>query len=118
MQKNFLNFEQGDIVIALMPFAEQVGSKRRPALVISNSAYNKKSEDLILLKITSQSKKADFDVALLPSDLEEGKLKFESQIMVDNPVTTYKELVESKIGKISKPKLKEVKQKIKELYEL
>jgi len=38
--------------------------------------------------------------------------------MVDNPVTTYKQLIERSIGKISGQKLKEVKQKIKELYEL
>jgi len=38
--------------------------------------------------------------------------------MVDNPVTTYKEMIQNKIGTISAQKLKEVKQKIKELYGL
>lgn len=118
MQKNSLNFEQGDIVVALLLFSEQIGVKRRPALVISNSKFNKKSDDLILLKITSKGHKTDYDVPLNPKDIEEGKLKTESQIMVDNPVTTYKQLIDSKIGKISNQKLNEVKQKIKELYEL
>ncbi|HLD58964.1 MAG TPA: type II toxin-antitoxin system PemK/MazF family toxin [archaeon] len=57
MQKSFLSFEQGDIVIATLLFAEQVGAKRRPALVISSAEFNKKSEDLILLKITPRQKK-------------------------------------------------------------
>ncbi|MBN1941422.1 MAG: type II toxin-antitoxin system PemK/MazF family toxin [Candidatus Diapherotrites archaeon] len=115
---NSSNFEQGDLVVADLMFSEQIGAKRRPALVISNSEFNRHSDDLILLKITSQGSKTRYDVLLTSKDLEKGRLKSESQIMVDNPVTTYKKLIEAKIGKISNPKLKEVKQKIKELYEL
>jgi len=113
-----LNFEQGDLVVANFLFSEQIGSKRRPALVVSNSKFNKKSDDLILLKITSKGNKTQYDVPITPKDLEIGVLKSESNIMVDSPVTTYKKLIESKIGKISNQKLKEVKEKIKELYEL
>jgi len=115
---NSLNFEQGDIVVAHLLFSEQAGVKIRPALVVSNSKFNKESEDLILLKITSRGIKTNFDVSLTSKDLEKGNLKKESQIMVDNPVTTYNKLIESKIGKISGKKLKEVKQKIRELYGL
>jgi len=115
---NSLNFEQGELVVAFLLFSEQIGAKKRPALVISNTSYNKKSEDIILLKITSQAKKTDYDIPLNQEDLAEGKLKVESQVMVDNPVTTYKGLIESKIGRISNQKLLEVKKKIKELYNL
>jgi mRNA interferase MazF len=115
---NSSNFEQGDLVVAHIMFSEQVGVKRRPALVISNSKFNKESDDLILLKITSKGSKTRYDVRLTPKDLEKGKLKTESQIMTDNPVTAYKKLIESKIGKISNQKLKEVKQKIRGLYGL
>ena len=118
MLTNSLIFEPGDIVIANLLFSEQIGAKTRPALVVSNSAYNQKSEDIILLKITSHGNKTYFDVPLSPHDLVEGYLKMESQIMVDNPVTTYKKLILQKTGKISKQKLLEVKQKLKELYEL
>ena len=118
MHMSSLCFEQGDIVVANLIFSEQIGAKRRPALVISNSKFNKGSDDLILLKITSKEGKTKYDVLLTPKDLEEGQLKTESQIMVDNPVTTYKKLIESKIAKVSDQKLREVKQKIKELYEL
>ena len=38
--------------------------------------------------------------------------------MIDNPVTTYNGVIQTKVGKITKEKLKEVKQKISELYEL
>jgi len=115
---NSSNFEQGEIVVAQILYSEQIGIKTRPALVISNSKFNKKSDDLILLKITSKSKKTEYDIELTNKDIEEGELRTESQIMVDNPVTAYNGMIQNKIGKISNQKLKEVKQKIKELYAL
>ena len=116
MLMNSLNFNPGDIVVATILFSEQVGAKKRLALVLSNIEYNKKSDDIILLKITSKGKKNKYYAELTQKDLEEGKIKLESQIMVDNPVTTYKQLIESKVGRITKQKLKEVKQKTKVLY--
>ncbi len=115
---NSLNFEQGEIIVAEILYSEQIGLETRPALVISNSKYNKNSEDIILLKITSQSKKTKYNINLANNDLENGQLKKSSMIMTDNPVTTYKEMIRTKIGKITKEKLKEVKEKICELYEL
>ncbi|HIH21161.1 MAG TPA: type II toxin-antitoxin system PemK/MazF family toxin [Candidatus Diapherotrites archaeon] len=115
---NSLSFKQGDIVVATLLFSEQIGAKKRPALVISNSSYNAVSEDLILLKITSNLKKTGYDVILAGKDVLDGKLKAESLIMVDNPVTTYKQLIERKVGRITEQKLNEVKQKIKQFYAL
>ena len=57
MHMNSLSFEQGDIVIAQLLFSEQIGLKIRPALVISNTKYNKENDGIILLKITSAGKK-------------------------------------------------------------
>ena len=113
-----LNFEQGDIVIAELLYSEQIGLKLRPALVISNTNYNTKSDDIILLKITSKEKKTKYDINLTAENMIIGKLKYKSQIMIDNPVTTYKGVIQTKIGKINQIKLKEVKQKMRELYEL
>jgi mRNA interferase MazF len=115
---NSLNFEQGDIVIAELLYSEQIGLKIRPALVMSNTKHNKQSDDIILLKITSSEKKTKYDIPLKAKDIENGKLKNESTIMVDNPVTTYKGVIQTKVGKITKDKLKEVKNKMCELYEI
>lgn len=112
------NFKQGDIVIAELLFSEQIGLKTRPALVISNSKYNQTSEDIILLKITSQLNRTKYDVSLINTDLTEGELTKKSIIMTDNPVTTYKGMVKNKIGKIAQKKLNEVKEKLSELYEI
>lgn len=117
-QKNFSNFEQGDIIVADIIFSEQVGVKRRPALVISNSQFNRASEDIIVLKITSANKKTDFDIPLTNKDLVEGELNLDSVIMVDFPVTVYKGSISQHASRISKQKLAEVKTKIRELYSL
>src|SRR3989338_4520926 len=118
MQKNYSNFEQGDIVIATLMFSEQIGTKRRPALVISNKEYNSMTDDVIVLKVTSKVKDYPFDVELKENDLESGMLKYESVIQADFPVVIDKDSITQKIGKVSEEKLQEVKQKIRELYGL
>jgi len=115
---NSLSFEQGEIVIAPIPFSNQFSAKIRPALVISKKDYNNKSEDIIVLKITSKGKNYPFDIELKEKDLTVGKLTYESVIQADFPVVIEKKSIVQSIGKISKQKLKEVKQKIKELYGL
>jgi len=115
---NSLSFEQGKIIVAPIPFSNQFSAKIRPALVISKKEYNDKTEDIIVLKITSKGKDYPFDIQLKEKDLTDGKLTQESVIQTDFPVVIEKRSISQSIGKISKEKLKEVKQKIKELYEL
>lgn len=116
MQKSSLNFEQGDIVIADIVYSQQIGFKRRPALIISNTNYNNHSEDIIITSISSTPTRTKYDVKLTNKDLLEGELKLESKIITDFPTTIEKTLIPQKIGKISNQKLKEVKQKIRSLY--
>lgn len=47
-------FRFGDIVLVPFPFTNQVTFKRRPAVVISGSAYNREKPDLIVMAVTSQ----------------------------------------------------------------
>jgi len=49
--------EQGDIVLIDFSYSDLKRSKFRPALVISNSRYNSTSLDVIVLRITSKSKR-------------------------------------------------------------
>jgi len=118
MQKNSLNFEPGDIVVADILYSAQAGIKRRPVIVISNATHNKLSSNIIVLSISSTPPKTNYDIKLTNQDLDNGKLKVDSKILVDFPTTLEKAIVSEKIGKISKKKLQEVKQKLRELYEL
>lgn len=47
-------FNFGDVVLVQFPFADQPGSKRRPAVVISSSGYNAHRRDIVIMAVTSQ----------------------------------------------------------------
>ncbi len=44
---------QGDILLIPIPFSDLTSSKRRPVLILSNSLYNQKTEDLVVAAVTS-----------------------------------------------------------------
>lgn len=116
MPKTYSNFEQGDIIIADLPYSDQTGAKRRPALVMSNSEYNRGSKDIVVLKITSKRRESQYCIKMANEDLTGGKLKVESYILADKPVTISKEMVEAKVCRALPKKLAEVKEKTEEFY--
>lgn len=115
---NLSNIEQGVLVVADVLFAEQIGVKRRLALVISNTSFNKKSEDVIILKVTSNFGNTNYDISLTNDQTLNKQLKKESAIMVDFPMTISKQNIYFIPDKINLNKLIEVKKKLIELYEL
>jgi mRNA interferase MazF len=51
-------FDFGDIVLVPFPFTDQSASKRRPAVVVSRSAYNQSKPDVVVMAVTSQLRPA------------------------------------------------------------
>lgn len=47
-------FEFGDVVLVPFPFTSQASSKQRPAIIVSNGAYNQARPDIVVMAITSQ----------------------------------------------------------------
>jgi len=47
-------FSFGDVVLVPFPFTDQTGAKKRPAVVVSSSAYNTGRRDIVIAAITSQ----------------------------------------------------------------
>lgn len=47
-------FEFGDVLLVPFPFTSQAASKKRPAAVVSNRAYNTAKLDVVVMAITSQ----------------------------------------------------------------
>ena len=43
-----------DVVLVPFPFTDQLGLKKRPAVVVSSDAYNGQRRDLVIMAITSQ----------------------------------------------------------------
>jgi mRNA interferase MazF len=44
----------GEVLLVPFPFTNQEGNKKRPAVVISNTAYHTHRPDLLIMAITSQ----------------------------------------------------------------
>jgi mRNA interferase MazF len=47
-------YEFGEIVLVRFPFTSQTAFKQRPAVVVSNLAYNTARPDAVIMAITSQ----------------------------------------------------------------
>ena len=48
------SFSLGNVVLVPFPFTDQSGSKKRPAVVVSNHGYNASRRDIVMMAITSQ----------------------------------------------------------------
>ena len=44
----------GDVILLSYPFGEGAGVRKRPALVVSSSAYNQETGELVIAQITSR----------------------------------------------------------------
>ncbi|CAN5579906.1 type II toxin-antitoxin system PemK/MazF family toxin [soil metagenome] len=51
------SYSFGEIVLVPFPFTDQSETKKRPAVVVSSTAYNLTRLDVILMAITSQIRK-------------------------------------------------------------
>lgn len=103
---------KGDIVILPFPFSDLTKTKRRPALVIMNL----KGDDLILAQITSFKQKDIYSVDLDNEDLSFGKLSISSSIRLNRLFTADRCILEYKLGSLNKIKIKEVENKLVEMF--
>jgi mRNA interferase MazF len=53
---------QRDIVLLSFQFSELQSSKVRPAIVLSNDRYNRRSEDFVAVPLTSNLKLRDYAI--------------------------------------------------------
>ena len=99
---------QRDILLVPFPFSDQKGKKVRPVIVISNDEFNRESEDVLIVSVTSNISKDKYTSPLSNNDLEEGQLDSQCCIKVENILKIDKELVIKKIGRIRKEKLEKI----------
>ena len=52
------SYSFGDIVLVPFPFTDQSGTKKRPAVVVSSTAYHRARHDVLIMAVTSQSRPA------------------------------------------------------------
>lgn len=97
-------FVKGDIVVINFPFSNLTGTKRRPALVISDL----EGDDVILCQITGQSKMDKYIIKLGHSDYIDGNLKAESVVRPNKLFTADENVILYTVCKITHEKMDEV----------
>ena len=91
---------QRDIILLTFPFSDLESSKVRPAIVLSNEKYNRRSEDFVAVPLTSNLRLRDYAILVTNNELESGNLIVDSKVKVDRIFSVSQRLVRMKIGRI------------------
>ncbi len=91
------------------PFSDLKSTKVRPAVVLSGSKYNKTSQDIIAVPITSNLKVGQFDILIKNKDLEKGKLIVDSKIKTDKIFSVEKRFIQKNLGRINRQTITKLK---------
>jgi len=105
-------FVKGDIVVLLFPFSNLNNFRKRPALVIANL----QGDDFIVCQITGELRKDDYSIKLEDNNLIKGSLNKTSMIRPNKLFTADKSIILYKICSINNLKIKEVENKIIEIF--
>ena len=111
-----MNIKQKDIVLLPYPFTNLEGSKVRPAIVISNDTFNKKSDDCIAIPLTTIIKEVPYSIIIDQTDLSYGKLIKPSRIRIDKIFTVEKKSIIMKIGVIKDPTFSKIKSELMNVF--
>ena len=94
-------FEQRDILLIPVPFTDLSAAKQRPGLVLSGTAYNATSRDVVVAAITSNLSAVSPGVEIGASDLDTGWLPKPSRVRADKIYTLSQSIVRKKLGNLS-----------------
>ncbi len=107
--------EQGDIVLIPIPFTDLSSQKRRPVIVISNDAYNRKTADIVVVAMTSNPEPVDYSFTITSPDLEKGALNRPAKVRVDKIYTLSQSIVVKTFGQVNSATLERTRQTWQEL---
>lgn len=106
---------RGTVVLAILPFTDLTGQKRRPALVVSPE--NRPGDDILVAFITSYRSEPllPTDLLLTGTDPDFGRtgLKRPSVIKLDKLFTLQKGLIAGKLGEISSSLMARVDERVR-----
>ncbi|MFH1332064.1 MAG: type II toxin-antitoxin system PemK/MazF family toxin [archaeon] len=111
-----MNVQQREIVLLPYPFSNFDGAKVRPALVVSNNLFNKKSDDCVMVPLTAVMKDEPYSVLIDQENLSSGKLLKSSRVRADKIFTVEKGLVVMKIGKVNDDTFEKVRGEIFKVF--
>lgn len=92
---------QRDIVLIPVPFTDLTATKKRPVLVLSRTAHNRRAEDVMVAAITSNLAAGGSGVTITGADLEEGVLPVASLVRADKIYTLSKRIILKRYGRLN-----------------
>ena len=104
------SYRPGEVVLLSIPFADATGAKRRPALVLLDTA----DEDIIVTRVTSLLAQTVFDVELV--EWQQAGLLLPSVARVHKVATLEKRLVERRLGTLTSSDWAQVRARIQQLW--
>jgi mRNA interferase MazF len=110
--EGLIKFEKGDVVVFQFPFSDNSVYKKRPALVVATL----KGDDLILCQITSQPRPDPDIISLKLKDFQSGRISQDSFIRPSILFTVRKSRIDYKAGKLKIEKIKQVQNKLCEIF--
>ncbi|MEK6926911.1 MAG: type II toxin-antitoxin system PemK/MazF family toxin [Nanoarchaeota archaeon] len=110
--EGFVNYEKGEVVVIQFPFSEGEAVKKRPSLVVAKL----RGDNVILSQITSQSRPDPDLIELKLKDFQSGGLSRDSFIRPSVLFTIHKSRINYKAGKLKQEKIREVQNKLCEIF--
>jgi len=111
------SFDFGDVLLVPFPFSNQTAVKKRPAVVVSSSAYNRSRPVLIILALTSQpATSSAFGGTSLSNWKAAGLLK--PSVFKPILATIEKSLVIQKMGRLHASDQKTLQQVLKTIIQI
>lgn len=99
-----MNYKTGDLILVPFPFTDLSGIKRKPAVIISPTWYNKIQQDVVVAAVTTKSYDNKFQIALKESDLYTGKIPKDSYIRFTKIFTINKSEIIKTFAKVNEKK--------------
>lgn len=111
-----MKIRQKEIVLLPYPFTDLKGTKVRPGVVVSNNSFNNKSDDCVMLPLTTVIKEEPYSILINQKDLSSGKLIRPSRIRADKIFTVEKKLALMKIGTVNNKTFEEIKSELDRIF--
>lgn len=110
------SFKHGDVVLAHVVFTDGTSTKKRPAIVISGSKYHKEREEIVVVAISSNTKRTLFGDVLLQEWQSAGLLYPSTATGIF--FTIKKDLVERRLGALTIVDLTALENNLQKILEI
>ncbi|MBM4464666.1 MAG: type II toxin-antitoxin system PemK/MazF family toxin [Chloroflexi bacterium] len=107
--------DQRDVLLIPIPLTDLTSQRRRPVIVISNDEYNRSTDDVVVVAMTSNLRPADYSFTITSVDLDVGTLQRPSRIRVDKIYTLAQSIVVKRFGQVNEATFDRIRQLLSEL---